>query len=116
VNVTVPDDKEQPVDELESVFTTVSPDVATAPGAYEPPVLPALGALLGVITFAAYTLMVCVTCAAAAYEELPGSLKFTTQVPEPVNVTLPDDSVQPVDVLSSVIATLSFDVALAFGV
>jgi hypothetical protein len=33
-----------------------------------------------------------------------------------VNVTLPTDSVQPVEVLSSVIATLSFDVALALGV
>ena len=33
-----------------------------------------------------------------------------------MNVTLPDDSVQPVDVLSSVIATLSFDVAVALGV
>ena len=52
VNVTVPEAKEQPVELLASVLTTVSPDVATAPGEYEPPVLPAVGDLLGVMTFA----------------------------------------------------------------
>jgi len=52
VKVTLPDAIEQPVDELESVLTTVSPDVAVAPGEYDPPALPALGGALVVMTLA----------------------------------------------------------------
>jgi hypothetical protein len=46
----------------------------------------------------------------------PGSLKSTTQVPDPVKVTLPSLSEQPVELLSRVIATLSPDEAVALGV
>jgi hypothetical protein len=47
----------QPDDELERLRTTVSPDVADAPGEYEPPALAALGPLLSVMVFEEYTLM-----------------------------------------------------------
>ena len=59
--------------------------------------------------------MLWVTSAAAAYVLLPGSLKLTTQVPEPVNVTLSEEIVQPVDALASVMATVSLDVAVALA-
>jgi len=47
---------------------------------------------------------------------VPASLKSMTQVPAAVKVTLPDAIEQPDDVLSSVSTTLSFEVAVAFGV
>jgi hypothetical protein len=52
VKLTVPDEIEHPVEELLRVFTTVSPDVAVAPGEYEPPALPELGGVLVVIVLA----------------------------------------------------------------
>jgi hypothetical protein len=42
-------------------------------------------------------------------------LKFTTHVPAPVNVTFPAEIVQPEEVESSVIATLSDEVAVALA-
>jgi hypothetical protein len=59
--------------------------------------------------------MLWVTSAAAAYVLLPASLKWTTQVPDPVKVTLPEEIVQPVDALASVTATVSLDVAVALA-
>jgi phage tail protein X len=68
------------------------------------------------MVLAAYTLMVCVTCAAAAYVEFPGSLYSTTHVPAALKVTFPDASVQPLDVELRLIATLSPEVADALAV
>jgi hypothetical protein len=61
VKVTLPEAKEQPVELLANVLTTASPEVAAAPGEYEPPVLPAPGDLLTVMTLAEYTRMLCST-------------------------------------------------------
>jgi hypothetical protein len=40
-------------------MTTLSPEVAVAPGAYEPPALPAEGKVLVEIELELYTLMLC---------------------------------------------------------
>ena len=56
----------QPVEYLSKVMTTLSPDVAFAPGAYEPPALPASGNVLVVMEFSAYTVMLWETWVAAA--------------------------------------------------
>jgi hypothetical protein len=49
VKVTLPSLMVQPVDELSVVFTTASPEVAEAPGEYDPPVLPDEGAALALM-------------------------------------------------------------------
>ena len=103
----------QPEESLARERTTASPDVADAPGEYDPRALPAAGALLTVMVLAEYTLMYWVTSAAAAYVVLPGSLKVITHSPEPVNVIFPPLNEQPVEVLERAIATTSFDVAVA---
>jgi hypothetical protein len=62
------------------------------------------------------TAIVCCTCVAANHVPLPAWLASITHEPAAVNVTLPPDSVQPVLLESSVIVTLSPDVAVAVGV
>lgn len=116
VKCTVSPESEQPDDAVERLRTTVSPDVAEAPGEYDPPALPAEGPLLTVMVFDAYTLMLWVTCAAAAYVELPASLKLITHSPAPVKVTLPEFKEHPLEDLSSPMLTVSLDVACACGV
>jgi hypothetical protein len=66
VKVTLIPERVQPVELLESVLTMLSPDVAEAPGEYDPPAPPELGAAETEIVFAEYTLMLCWTWAAAA--------------------------------------------------
>jgi hypothetical protein len=108
--------KAQPLESLSRVITTLSPEVAVAPGAYEPPALPAEGNALVEMVLELYTRMLCCTWAAAAYALFPASLKSTRHVPEPVKVTFPSLSEHPDESLSRVIATLSPEVAVALGV
>jgi hypothetical protein len=96
-------------------MTTLSPDVALEPGAYEPPAPPAAGNVLVEMVLAEYTLMLWDTWAAAAYVLLPGSLKSTTHSPAPVNVTLPPLREHLDELLSMEMATLSPDVAVALA-
>jgi hypothetical protein len=66
VKMTVLPLNEQPDELLESVRTTLSPDVAVAPGVYEPRTLPADGGVLSEMVFDEWTVMLWVTWAAAA--------------------------------------------------
>jgi hypothetical protein len=52
VKLTLPPVSEQPVEVASRAITTVSPEVAVALGEYEPPALPATGALLAVMVLA----------------------------------------------------------------
>jgi hypothetical protein len=115
VKVTLFEEREQPVEVPARLLPTVSPEVADAPGEYEPPALPAAGGVLAVMVLAEYTLMLCWTWLAAAKALLPASLKSTRQVPAPVKLTLAPVSEQPVEVASRVITTVSCEVAVALG-
>jgi hypothetical protein len=106
----------QPLEFLSRVITTLSPDVAVAPGEYAPPALPAEGKVVVEIVLELYTLVLRWTWAAAAYVLFPASLKSTRHVPDPVKVTFPLLSEHPEELLSRVIATLSPDDAVALGV
>jgi hypothetical protein len=115
VNVTVLLESEQPDESLAKLRTTTSPEVADAPGEYEPRALPAAGAVLTVMMLDAYTLIDCSTSAAGAYVVLPGSLKVISHSPAPVKVTFPELNEQPDESLYRAITTWSLEVAWAWG-